>query len=520
MRLFGFPLQEVLQTNPVRVALRKDALTVTTTLGQKPLPSGEGPIPSIPRSQFVSHARGVMHLSYLTQPCMVAAHLVALQYIIAREPHYMNDVEVVAGHSLGEFSALATLGVFSPEKAMELTYQRGLLMEVHLGLANHPTHSSGSSPIPRDLHRLYACDPSRAQLAPTEDLNTSDDIFFCLVELISRAMSNTTSYLEVVNINIRHRQYVVAGDPTALAVLGKCLDPQFRVQCEVNGDVRNLPELVQMALSAVVEDRKEGLTINPNVDLKVDFVSSSARRYGVRHTFHRFTHGPDDGHTPSLDELQHLTLQEEGRSGLKRKSWFIPLPVEIPFHSSLLRRAMDDFLPLLSEALPEERVLRRLLSVSAKPNSTSNPRLPLWVVNLTGKTFRPFDKDFQEDVKEVMSSLNIGEVRHGGRYQSELVLQRYEAAIKNENVRDMCAAILAAQLAHPVLWADTMDEIVSTHNVREIHEISPVRNVSEMFKRSLFAPPPSASEEEGREVLEAAVQTKCFPADKMFFEMR
>lgn len=515
-RNYGFPLQEVLQENPSRVSLCNDALDVERAISRS-CREMRNLAESTPRDLFVSHEKGVMHLSYLTQPCMVAAQLVSLAFLQAKNSAYLSQFHFIGGHSLGEFTALAALDIFPPEVVMDLTYKRGLLMDTHLGWTRSKTHSSSESSLSHvRKYGLCACNPTRAGL--DEDPEKADDLFFCLVELVARSLGYTTSFVEVVNCNILHQQYVVAGDLLGLTILGKALDPQFRKQQEVrmgsaSRDALLLVDVVKAAVKSVVQDRKDGIPEDPNKDdTLVDFVSSSARRYGVRHTFRRFIRGPDDGFTPSLDELTHLTLEDGGRSGLKRKTWFLPLNVEVPFHSSRLQRAMDEFLPVVLGALPEEKKLRSLLSVGDSQLSK-----PLWVTNLTGRTFQPFDREFQEGTKEAMSALHIGEVRHVGRYSSDTVLKAFETAVKEESVRGMCAAVLAAQLAHPVMWIDTMNELVVINGVREVHEISPTRNLSDMFKRnkvdslSMVAKAAISPFDE--------VKTKCFPADKMFFEM-
>lgn len=529
-RNFGFSLHELLQENPVRVRINQEAL-VPSSVNKRSCHDIENMPESSERSRiFISHPLGVMHFTFLTQPCMATAHLVALEYIKAKDPRYLERFSFIAGHSLGEYSALAALGVFPPEVVIDLTFKRGLLMESYLGRTT-PVDSTKniSASRSRAKYRLYACNPLKAGL--DNDPVVADDIFFCLVELISRTLCHTTSSVEVVNLNILHKQYVVAGDSVGLSVLGKCLDPFFREQRgpDVLGD---LAYLVRSAVVSVTQDIRDGVSSHPNDNQTVDFVSSSSRRYGSRHTFHRFIRGPDDGYTPSLDSLTQLTLEEEGRSGLKRKTWFIPVSnIEVPFHSSHLRQPMDDFLPVVLSALPEEKVLRELLSVTSPVRrSTSLRSLPLWVTNLTGKTFAPFEKDFQQDVEEAITSFNIGEVRHVGRYDGgKEILRLFKKGAQRECVRDMCAAVLAGQLAHPVMWIDSMEEMVVKHGVTEVHEISPVRALTDMFKRNYFSCDHTTSNENedgkgSREKLKTSfpslfepITAKCFPADKIFF---
>lgn len=500
---YGISLQEIMTENPQKVHVYDDALDVTT-IGRHSFFEDRNAAESVPRRKTLSHPKGVMSLTYLTQPCMLAAHMLALEYLYATRGYSVDASTCVAGHSLGEFSALCALGVFSPEVAVDLTYRRGVLME----------HALEHFSVDRENYVVYACHPGRAKLHD-EVLDIAVDNFHILVELIARALSTTTSFLEVVNYNIEHEQYVVAGDRVGLSALGKCLDPQFRASfCGLSS---SLDHIARTAVLSVRQDKLDGVTMNPNKGPTPDFVTSAVRKYGVRATYRRFMRGPDDGYTPSLEELSHLTLQEDGRSGLKKKSWFIPLPVNVPFHSSRLRRAMDLFLPIVCDALPEEVTLRSLLGVGEDSGGETRPmssslaaqKRPVWLTNLTGSAFRPFDADFQRDALEMMQSMNVGEIRHHGRYQTDLVEKCFKNGVERGSVREMCAAVLAAQLAHPVQWIDLMDAAVIDGNVREVHEISPQRTTADMFRRTVF-----------REVGEGGallnVVSRCLPAEESF----
>lgn len=504
---YGISLQDIITENPTRLYVYNDAYDVAA-ICERSCQDGGSVVESTPKQKLISHPQGVLSLTSLTQPCMLAAHMVSLEYLKETRGYSVESSEVIAGHSLGEFSALCALGVLSPEVAVDLVYRRGALME------DAVKHSSQSN----EGHLMFACNPQRAKLC-VEDPDLAVDQLHIFVELIARNLSTTASFIEVVNYNISYEQYVVVGDPIALSALGKCLDPQFRAtSC---GSSATLDNVVRTAVSSVLQDKQEGITMNPNTGPAPDFVTSCARKYGIRSTFRRFLRGPDDGYTPSLEELTHLTLQEDGRSGLKKKSWFIPLPLSIPFHSSRLRRAMDLFLPVVRDALPDEETMRSFFCIpqcggsDEGPSSrcASEPKKPVWLTNLTGTAFRPFDVDFQRDALDAMQSMNVGEIRHNGRYHTNLVELAFKNGMDTSSVRDMCAAVLAAQLAHPVQWIDVMDSAVFQHGVREAHEISPVRTVADMFKRTVFRGKTSDAS-----VGEAALDivTRCLPSEERF----
>jgi hypothetical protein len=350
------------------------------------------------------------------------------------------------------------------------------------------------------MHAMYACNPKRAQLAqllgPTSDNrcddvvgasagerlsssgNTNSELFLLLVELIADGLRNTTSFLEVVNYNVPEEQYVVAGDAVALAVLGKCLDGQYRAN---NLQFTSVGTLVTAALRSVAEDN----ALNPELldpsrvdaPAPADYVRSALKNLG-KNNHKRVYSTPDDGRTLPLDRLTSLTLSDDGRSGLKKKSWFIPLAgIDTPFHSSLLRRAMDHFHPVVMECLathgPSDDGLREIFSQTR------------WVTNLTGTVFEPDSAAFRALCAEFVESSNIGEQKRNGKYDSVLteVLTRQ---CQSGSVRDLLGAILTAQLSHSVQWSDAMSTIIKAECVSDVLEISPVKTLCDMFSRSGF----------------------------------
>ncbi|ESL06657.1 acyl transferase-like protein [Trypanosoma rangeli SC58] len=285
---YGISLQEVITENPQKIHVLEDALDINT-LCQRSCLEERNVAESVPRRKVVSCSQGgVMLRTFLTQPCMVAAHMMALEYLRVTRGYSVEASSVIAGHSLGEFSALCALGVFSPEVAVDLVYKRGVFME----------YAIDQFSANRDNYVIYACNPVRAKLCE-DDPDVAVDQFHVLVELVARALSTTTSFVEVVNYNIDHEQYVVAGDRVGMSALGKCLDPQFRAS--VCGPSSPLDHIARTAVSSVWQDKKDGVTMDPNKGVSPDFVTSSVKKYGVRSTYRRFMRGPDDGYTPSLE---------------------------------------------------------------------------------------------------------------------------------------------------------------------------------------------------------------------------
>ena len=69
---------------------------------------------------------GELNRTEVIQPCLMAVCWAA--YEVYRESYGMNGVRVVAGHSLGEFTALAAAGSISWETALLLVKERGRIM--------------------------------------------------------------------------------------------------------------------------------------------------------------------------------------------------------------------------------------------------------------------------------------------------------------------------------------------------------------------------------------------------------
>jgi enoyl reductase-like protein/3-oxoacyl-ACP reductase-like protein/3-oxoacyl-(acyl-carrier-protein) synthase/acyl dehydratase len=141
----------------------------------------------------VSHPDGVLHRTELAQVALVtqaAAQLADLRAAGAL-PHDIATTDVVvAGHSLGEYSALLALGVLPLGPALDLVHKRGLAMQDAVARS-----AAGVSP-----HRLAAVDPSAVGTDGA-----------ALSELVAAVARDTGELAEIVNLNARDRQYVVAG---------------------------------------------------------------------------------------------------------------------------------------------------------------------------------------------------------------------------------------------------------------------------------------------------------------------
>ena len=143
------------------------------------------------------HPSGVLNLTQFTQVAM--ATLAAAQVAELRETGVFDPEAVVAGHSVGEYNALAaSAGVLPLEAVLSLVFARGLGMH---GLV--PRDSDGASD-----YRLAVIRPHLAGLTHAQ-----------AEEAVAQVATETGQLCEIVNHNLRGKQYAVAGTVGALEVL-------------------------------------------------------------------------------------------------------------------------------------------------------------------------------------------------------------------------------------------------------------------------------------------------------------
>lgn len=143
------------------------------------------------------HPQGVLHLTQFTQVAM--AVLAQAQVAELREANVMVEGAITCGHSLGEYNALgAVVQVLPLESVVEIVYRRGQVM--HELVERDETGESG--------YRMMVIRPHYAGLNHAQAEALVEDIY-----------KETGSFIQIVNYNVKGRQYAVTGKMQALSVL-------------------------------------------------------------------------------------------------------------------------------------------------------------------------------------------------------------------------------------------------------------------------------------------------------------
>jgi fatty acid synthase subunit beta len=320
-----------------------------------------------PTSSSYTHSspNGLLFSTQFAQPALTIMELAAFKDMEARgvvDPAGCH----FAGHSLGEYAALlSTTGIMSLENLLHTVFCRGMTMQD--AVERDKQGRSGFA--------MVAVDPSRVgkgRFLPQSSLAphswrarlTLDADFFeaTLRQLVVHIQAQTGFFIEIVNLNIRNRQYVCAGDLRALDVLQRMCD-----------DMKSHPSLNQQCGTAD--------------DGYFQQVLAKVTTTGTEGAQHR------QGHCIGALYAGRLPQQVQ----LKRGVATVPLVgVDVPFHSSLLRPRMDAFRRVLQESLNLDRVSPQRL-------------VGKYIPNITGSPFS-ISKEYFESVYEITKSETLKDV--------------------------------------------------------------------------------------------------------------
>lgn len=143
---------------------------------------------------------GLLSATQFTQPALTLMEKASFEDMKAKG--LVPRDSTFAGHSLGEYSALAALADVMPiESLVSVVFYRGLTMQVAV-----ERDETG-----RSNYGMCAVNPSRINKTFTEEA----------LRFVVGSIAETTGWLlEIVNFNVENMQYVCAGDLRALDTLG------------------------------------------------------------------------------------------------------------------------------------------------------------------------------------------------------------------------------------------------------------------------------------------------------------
>ncbi|GAA91880.1 fatty acid synthase subunit beta [Aspergillus luchuensis IFO 4308] len=315
-KTYGFSISQIVRDNPKTLtvyfggvkgrAVRANYTSLKfDTVGEDGTVISKRVFPDITsssRSYTFRSTNGLLHQTQFTQPALALMEMARFEDMRAKG--VVKEDSLFAGHSLGEYVALAAMGrIFSIEEVSALVFYRGLTMQ---------------NAVKRDAdgvtdYSMCAVNPMRVSPRFSET-----DLHWCVAE-IARSRG-PGGLLEIVNYNVANMQYVCAGDLRALATLSELLD----------------------AIAS-------GVLSLASVEEVQTFIQNTLAR------------------------LEATATATKKRIDLQRGRATIPLNVNVPFHSSLLRPGVDSFRYLLhkhiSEAMvnPDRLIGRYIPNLVAKP---------------------------------------------------------------------------------------------------------------------------------------------------------
>ncbi|KAJ2078565.1 fatty acid synthase alpha subunit Lsd1 [Coemansia sp. RSA 988] len=224
---FGFSLLHIIRTNPHELTvhfggtagaqIRRNYMAFT-----RRVPGGKDMVPLFPEITAASRQytfrspAGLLHATQFAQPAIMLFDVAVTADMRTRG--VFVDEALFAGHSLGEYGALAAFRMMALEDIVDITFIRGMTMQATVERDhNH-----------RSAFAMVAANPSRVHR------NFDEAALAFVIAEISTA--GASELLEIVNYNVRRMQYVVAGTRRQLALLGAVLDVVHKREINVSGD--------------------------------------------------------------------------------------------------------------------------------------------------------------------------------------------------------------------------------------------------------------------------------------------
>ncbi|PLN75314.1 fatty acid synthase beta subunit dehydratase [Aspergillus taichungensis] len=250
---------------------------------------------------------GLLSATQFTQPALTLMEKASFEDM--RSKGLVQRDSSFAGHSLGEYSALAALADVMPiESLVSVVFYRGLTMQVAVDRDEQG----------RSNYSMCAVNPSRISRTFNEQ---------ALQYVVENISEQTGWLLEIVNYNVANMQYVAAGDLRALDCLGNLLN-------HLKAQNIDIPSLMQtMSLE----------------DLKTHLVS-------IIHECVKITES----------KPQPIDLQR-GQATIPLKG------IDVPFHSTFLRSGVKPFRSFLLKKINKTTIDPSKLIGKYIPNVTARP---------------------------------------------------------------------------------------------------------------------------------------------------
>jgi fatty acid synthase subunit alpha len=224
---YGISILQVVRENPKEIVVRfggtngaairahyrslarqvPDAADASRTVSQPLFPE----IGEHSSSFTFRHPDGLLFSTEFAQPALVLVELAAFRDMRAHA--LVADDCTFAGHSLGEYAALASVGqCLELRDLVDIVFLRGITMQ------NAVVRDSAG----RSDFAMIAVNPVRVHAKLFREPQLTE-----LVALVSKSLGKL---VQVVNFNVENYQYVVAGDRSALCVMGDALSALKRVK--------------------------------------------------------------------------------------------------------------------------------------------------------------------------------------------------------------------------------------------------------------------------------------------------
>ncbi|SCU77616.1 LAMI_0A01750g1_1 [Lachancea mirantina] len=250
---------------------------------------------------------GLLSATQFTQPALTLMEKASFEDLKAKG--LIPADAAFAGHSLGEYAALASLAdVMSIESLVEVVFYRGMTMQVAV-----PRDELG-----RSNYGMVAVNPGR--VSPTFNQEA--------LQFVVAVVGKKTEWLvEIVNYNVENQQYVAAGDLRALDTLTNVLN-FIKVQ---------KIDIIKLQQSMSLEEVEAHLN---------EIIAEVAQK--------------------SIAKPQPIDL-ERGFACIPLRG------ISVPFHSSYLRNGVKPFKNFLKKNIVKENVKADRLIGKYIPNLTAKP---------------------------------------------------------------------------------------------------------------------------------------------------